>query len=61
MFAPITEFEEIDISKALTTPGRLHYPKVAKKSKLDDFLARRSHLKVIEERNLAQKVKYVFI
>lgn len=56
VFPPITEFDEIDISKALTVPGRLHYPKVAKKTKLDDFLTRRTHLKFLEERTLAQKV-----
>lgn len=55
VYAPISEFEEIDITKALITPGRLNYPKVAKKSKLDDFLARRTHLKVIEERTLTSK------
>lgn len=57
MYPAISEFEEIDISKALTTPGRINYPKVAKKSRLDDFLARRTHLKLLEERTLAQKVK----
>ncbi|XP_063224982.1 nucleosome-remodeling factor subunit NURF301 isoform X2 [Bacillus rossius redtenbacheri] len=54
VFKPISEFEEIDITKALTSPGRLHYPKIAKKCKLDDLLARRVHLKIIEERKLAQ-------
>lgn len=51
----IQEFEEIDVTKALTSPGRLLYPKIAKKSKLDDLLARRVQLKVIEERRIAQK------
>ncbi|XP_017781455.1 PREDICTED: nucleosome-remodeling factor subunit NURF301 isoform X2 [Nicrophorus vespilloides] len=50
----VTRFEEIDVSKALTTPGRLLYPKVAKKSKLDDLLTRRSHLKTLEERKIAR-------
>ncbi|XP_073972080.1 nucleosome-remodeling factor subunit NURF301 E(bx) isoform X2 [Rhodnius prolixus] len=54
VYPPITRFEEINITKALTTPGRLHYPKVAKKSKLDDFLNRRTQLKMLEERQIAQ-------
>ncbi|XP_077275780.1 nucleosome-remodeling factor subunit NURF301 E(bx) isoform X1 [Temnothorax americanus] len=57
VFTPITQFEEIDINKALTSPGRLHYPKVAKKTRIDDFLPRRSHLKFLEERKLLQSVK----
>lgn len=56
VFTPIVEFEEIDINKALTSPGRLHYPKVAKKTRIDDFLTRRSHLKFLEERKLLQSV-----
>ncbi|KAJ4445599.1 hypothetical protein ANN_12281 [Periplaneta americana] len=54
VYPPISKFEEIDITKALTSPGRLHYPKIAKKSRLDEFLTRRTHLKVLEERRLAQ-------
>ncbi|KAK7791905.1 hypothetical protein R5R35_005426 [Gryllus longicercus] len=54
VFPPISKFEEIDITRALTSPGRLHYPKIAKKSRLDEFLARRSHLKAVEERKIAQ-------
>ncbi|XP_018403305.1 PREDICTED: nucleosome-remodeling factor subunit NURF301-like isoform X2 [Cyphomyrmex costatus] len=57
VFTPITEFEEININKALTTSGRLYYPKVAKKTKIDDFLARRTHLKFLEERKLSQSAK----
>ncbi|XP_033322004.1 nucleosome-remodeling factor subunit NURF301 E(bx) isoform X1 [Megalopta genalis] len=57
VFTPIKEFEEIDITKALTTNGRLHYPKIAKKSRIDDFLARRTHLKLLEERRLLQTEK----
>ncbi|XP_012232371.1 nucleosome-remodeling factor subunit NURF301 isoform X2 [Linepithema humile] len=57
VFTPITEFEEIDITKALITPGRLHYPKIAKKTRIDDFLARRTHLKLLEERRLLQSEK----
>jgi nucleosome-remodeling factor subunit BPTF len=56
VFPPISKFEEIDITKALTSRGRLHYPKIAKKSRLDEFLARRTHLKVLEERKFAQNV-----
>lgn len=54
---PITQFEEIDVSKALTTPGRLLYPKVAKRTRLDELLTRRSHLKILEERRIAQQTK----
>ncbi|XP_047346621.1 nucleosome-remodeling factor subunit NURF301 isoform X1 [Vespa velutina] len=57
VFTPIKEFEEIDITKALTTPGRLHYPKIGKKTRIDDFLARRTHLKLLEERRLLQSEK----
>gem|GEM_PF-6164528 len=60
VFSPIIEFEEININKALTTTGRLHYPKVAKKTKIDDFLARRTHLKFLEERKLLQSVSTYF-
>lgn len=56
VFTPVTEFEEIDIMKALTSPGRLLYPKIAKKTRIDDLLARRTHLKVLEERRLLQSV-----
>lgn len=52
---PSTDFTEIDVSKSLLTPGRFHYPKVAKKSKLDELLTRRTHLKAIEERIFAAK------
>ncbi|KAK0170901.1 hypothetical protein PV328_008686 [Microctonus aethiopoides] len=57
VFPPIENFEEIDIMKALTTPGRLHYPKIGKKSRIDDFLSRRTHLKLLEERRLLQTEK----
>ena len=56
VFTPIRGFEEIDITKALTTTGRLYYPKIAKKTRIDDFLARRTHLKLLEERRLLQSV-----
>ncbi|CAK9823195.1 Nucleosome-remodeling factor subunit NURF301 [Anthophora retusa] len=57
VYTPIREFEEIDITKALTTNGRLHYPKIGKKTRIDDFLARRTHLKLLEERRLLQSEK----
>lgn len=48
------KFDRIDVSRALTTTsGRLLYPKIAKKSKLDDFLLRRKQLKEIEEKKHA--------
>ncbi|KAG5899121.1 hypothetical protein JTB14_021623 [Gonioctena quinquepunctata] len=50
---PIAQFEEINVSKALLTPGRILYPKVAKKSKLDSLLSRRVQLKVLEERKIS--------
>ncbi|CAG9862131.1 unnamed protein product [Phyllotreta striolata] len=46
---PVAKVEEIDISKALVAPGRILYPKVAKKTKLDTLLARRMQLKTLEE------------
>ncbi|XP_070135859.1 nucleosome-remodeling factor subunit NURF301 isoform X3 [Drosophila bipectinata] len=45
----------IDVSKALTTPGRIYYPKVARKSRLDDLLERRVKLAEVEEQ-IASKV-----
>lgn len=39
----------VDVSKSLTTAGRLMYPKIAKKSILDDLLSRRIQLKEAEE------------
>ncbi|XP_014482955.1 PREDICTED: nucleosome-remodeling factor subunit NURF301 isoform X2 [Dinoponera quadriceps] len=57
VYTPITEFDELDITKALTTTGRLYYPKIAKKTRIDDFLARRTHLKTLEERKLLQSEK----
>lgn len=46
-------FEEIDVEKALSSSTRRYYPKIARKSKLDDFLARRTYLKFMEEKKLA--------
>ncbi|KAJ0180501.1 hypothetical protein K1T71_003905 [Dendrolimus kikuchii] len=46
-------FEEIDVEKALSSSTRRYYPKIARKSKLDDFLARRTYLKFMEEKKLS--------
>nr|CAB3516219.1 unnamed protein product [Spodoptera littoralis] len=46
-------FEEIDVEKALSSSTRRYYPKIARKSKLDEFLARRTYLKFMEEKKLA--------
>lgn len=56
-----TNMDTIDVSKALLTPGRLLFPKVAKKSKLDEFLTRRAHLKILEERAHALKKVCVYL
>lgn len=48
----LNKFDSMDVSRALTAPGRLLYPKIAKKSKLDDLLARRISLRDIEEQKL---------
>lgn len=55
MYSPISKFDEINITKALTQAGRLHYPKVARKCKIDELLQRRMQLKLLEERQIAQK------
>ncbi|XP_049867331.1 nucleosome-remodeling factor subunit NURF301 [Pectinophora gossypiella] len=47
------DFEEIDVEKALSSSTRRYYPKIARKSKLDDFLARRTYLKFMEEKKIA--------
>lgn len=39
----------IDVCKALTTPGRQYYPKVARKCRLDDLLERRTKLAEVEQ------------
>ncbi|CAD7006089.1 nucleosome-remodeling factor subunit NURF301 [Ceratitis capitata] len=39
----------IDVSKSLRMPGRLLYPKIARKSRLDELLGRRLELKQAEE------------
>lgn len=48
----LNKFDSIDVSRALTAPGRLLYPKIAKKSKLDDLLVRRISLRDTEELKL---------
>ncbi|XP_053625011.1 nucleosome-remodeling factor subunit NURF301 [Plodia interpunctella] len=50
------DFEEIDVEKALSSSTRRYYPKVARKSKLDDFLTRRTYLKFMEEKKIANYV-----
>ncbi|KAJ8725630.1 hypothetical protein PYW08_003813 [Mythimna loreyi] len=52
-------FEEIDVEKALSSSTRRYYPKIAKKSKLDEFLARRTYLKFMEEKKLASLIANV--
>ncbi|XP_059054430.1 nucleosome-remodeling factor subunit NURF301 [Achroia grisella] len=54
------DFEEIDVEKSLSSSTRRYYPKIARKSKLDEFLTRRTYLKFMEEKkiaNLLTKVK----
>ncbi|XP_041673909.1 nucleosome-remodeling factor subunit NURF301 isoform X2 [Drosophila eugracilis] len=46
---------QIDVSKALNSPGRIYFPKVARKCRLDDLLDRRMKLAEIEEQ-MASKV-----
>uniref|UniRef100_A0A1L8DWQ1 Putative nucleosome remodeling factor subunit n=1 Tax=Nyssomyia neivai TaxID=330878 RepID=A0A1L8DWQ1_9DIPT len=51
---PIAQtFDSIDISQALTS-GRILYPKIAKKSSLDDLLQRRLQLRDNEERTMTK-------
>lgn len=45
-----SNMDVIDVSTALTTPGRLLYPKVGPKSVLDQLLAHRIKLKEFEEK-----------
>lgn len=45
---PERSFDYLDISMALSTPGRILYPKVARRSKLDELLFRRIALKDAE-------------
>lgn len=49
----IDKFDKINVSSALQSTNRLLYPKVAKKSSLDDLLKRRIELKSIEEKKIA--------
>lgn len=45
-------FDELNVSGALTAENRLLYPKIAKKSVLDDLLKRRIQLKIEEEQRV---------
>lgn len=55
---PIAEkFNGLDVSGALTAENRLIYPKVAKKSVLDDLLKRRVQLKDEEEQRIQHALK----
>lgn len=49
----ISKFDEIDVSRSLNQSNRLFYPKIAKKSLLDDLLSRRILLKENEEKKHA--------
>ncbi|CAK1552071.1 unnamed protein product [Leptosia nina] len=55
----IEDFEEIDVEKALSSSTRRYYPKIARKSKLDDLLARRTYLKFMEEKKLGNLLNNV--
>lgn len=48
----IDAFDRLDVSSALMAENRLLYPKIAKKSVLDDLLKRRIQLKVEEEQRI---------
>lgn len=48
----VSSFQQLDVSTALAAPGRLLFPKQAKKSKLDDLLAHRVALRDAEESKL---------
>lgn len=50
----LNNFDNINISGALTAENRLLYPKIAKKSILDDLLKRRLQLKNEEEQRLSR-------
>ncbi|XP_055707432.1 nucleosome-remodeling factor subunit NURF301 isoform X3 [Phlebotomus papatasi] len=50
----VSNFDTINVSQALTSYGRLLYPKVAKKSRLDDLLQRRVQLRDAEERSMTR-------
>lgn len=54
LLPPPDKFETLDISKALSSNVRVVYPKIAQKSKLDGFLARRLQLKELEEKRIIQ-------
>jgi nucleosome-remodeling factor subunit BPTF len=52
----VTTFVGIDVSRALTTSGRLLYPKIAKRCKLNDLLSRRIQLRELEEKSFGVSV-----
>lgn len=52
----IDSFDRLDVSSALTAENRLLYPKVAKKSSLDDLLKRRLQLKSEEEQRIERRI-----
>lgn len=53
----VDSFNRLDVSGALTAENRLLYPKVAKKSVLDDLLKRRVQLKTEEEQRIERAKK----
>lgn len=52
-----TSFDRLDVSSALTAENRILYPKIAKKSILDDLLKRRVQLKSEEEQRIEHALK----
>lgn len=53
---PVIEtFDRLDVTSALLAENRLLYPKIAKKSSLDDLLKRRVQLKIEEEQRIERK------
>lgn len=48
-------FDKLNVSSALCATNRLLYPKIAKKSVLDDLLKRRTQLKILEEQKILNK------
>ncbi|XP_050664238.1 nucleosome-remodeling factor subunit NURF301 isoform X2 [Leptidea sinapis] len=55
----IDDIEELDVEKALSSSTRRYYPKIARKSKLDDLLSRRTYLKLLEEKKLGNLLNNV--
>lgn len=52
--------DTVDITRGLVSPSRKLYPKIARKSKLDDLLERRLQLKALEEKEMATMVRPIF-